>query len=127
LLLGAPKKDWNAHVQAVVKKYEDQAADKVRKTLEQRHHDTKPSRELAAYVGNYEHPAYGTVRVTFERGQLVWTWNRFGGPLEHFHYDTFVLHDETLQEPFVQFVLDTDGKVNVMKVAGLMGVDFKRK
>ena len=82
---------------------------------------------MAAYAGNYDHPAYGTARVTLERGQLAWTWNRFGGPLEHFHYDTFVLHDELLQEPFVQFVLDTDGKVAVMKVAGALGVDFKRK
>jgi CubicO group peptidase (beta-lactamase class C family) len=127
LLLGAPKKDWNAHVQAVVKKYEDQTAENVRKQLEQRHRDTKPSRELAAYAGNYEHPAYGEVRVTLERGQLVWTWNHFSGPLEHFHYDTFVLHEEVMQEPFVQFVLDTDGKVNVMKVGGVVGLEFKRK
>jgi hypothetical protein len=127
LLLGAPKKDWNNHVQGVVRKYNELAAEKLQKQIEQRHKDTKPSRELSAYAGNYEHPAYGNVRVTLERGRLVWTWNRFEAPLEHFHYDTFVLRDEVLQEPFVQFVLDTDGTVSVMKIGGSVGVDFKRK
>ncbi len=41
--------------------------------LEQRHHDTKPSARLAAYVGTYEHPAYGSALVTLARGQPVWT------------------------------------------------------
>ena len=123
----APKTDWNAHVQTVVRKYEEQAAENLKKEIAKRHNDTKPSRELSAYAGNYEHAAYGTVRVALERGQLVWTWNRLGGPLEHFHYDTFVLRDDVLQEPFVQFVLDTDGKVAVLKVAGALGVEFKRK
>ncbi len=126
LLLDAPKKDWDAHIQAVMKKYDELNAEAARKVLEQRHHDTKPSRELAAYVGTYEHPAYGSARVTLERGQLVWTWNRLSGPLEHFHYDTFVLHEAVMQEPFVQFVLDTDGKVSAMKVEGGLGVEFKR-
>ncbi len=126
-LLAAPKKDWNAHVQTVARKYEEQAAENLKKEIAKRHNDTKPSRELAAYAGNYDHPAYGTVRVALERGQLVWTWNRLGGPLEHFNYDTFVLRDETLQEPFVQFAPEADGKVAVMKVAGALGVEFKRK
>jgi CubicO group peptidase (beta-lactamase class C family) len=126
LLLGAPKKDWNAHVQAVVRKYDELAAEKLQKQLDQRHKDTKPSRELSAYAGTYENPAYGSVRVALDRGQLMWTWNRFEGALEHFHYDTFVLREETLQEPFVQFVLDADGKVSLMKVAGALGVEFKR-
>jgi CubicO group peptidase (beta-lactamase class C family) len=125
-LLGSPKKDWNEHIQKVLRKAEDQAAENVKKELAKRHQDTKPSRELSAYAGSYEHAAYGTVRVALERGQLVWTWNRFSGALEHFHYDTFVLHEEMMQEPFVQFVLDNEGKVSVMKVSGAMGVEFKR-
>ena len=125
-LLGAPKKDWNAYIQTVLRKAEQQAADNQKNQLAHRHQDTKPSREAAAYAGSYEHAAYGTVRVTLERGQLVWTWNRFSGTLDHYHYDTFVLREDTLGEPFVQFVLDNEGAVAVMKVAGALGVDFKR-
>jgi CubicO group peptidase (beta-lactamase class C family) len=126
-MLGSPKKDWNAHLQKVVRKYEAEAAAKVAKELAERHKDTKPSRELSAYAGSYSHPAYGDLTVKLERGQLVLAWNRFNGPLEHFHYDTFVLRDKALEEPYVQFTLDVDGKVNALKVSGGLGEEFKRK
>src|SRR5262249_9233453 len=91
LLLGLPRQDWNALLGGAVRQEEAAVAERERARLAGRHQGTKPSREPAAYAGAYEHPAYGTVRVGVERGALVWRWNDWRGPLDHFHYDTFTL------------------------------------
>jgi hypothetical protein len=103
------------------------AQERWRDQVEHRHQDTKPSRELAAYVGRYEHPAYGTVEVALENGGLVWKWNSFRGPLQHFHFDTFLLGVERLQHPLITFRLDRDGEVAAMKVPDMMDVEFARR
>jgi hypothetical protein len=126
LLLGLPRKDWDGLLRAALLRAERAEEEKARAVRERRHHGTRPSREAAAYAGDYEHPAYGTVRVSVERGRLVWRWNRFGGPLEHFHYDTFVLPDPVLGEPHVVFALGEDGAVTGMKVLGHLNAEFRR-
>lgn len=51
---------------------------------------TAASYELAAYIGDYYHPAYGTFKICLEKGQL-WLHERdiLYCPMTHFHYDTF--------------------------------------
>jgi CubicO group peptidase (beta-lactamase class C family) len=126
LLLGLPRKDWDRLMGDVMREGEREEAAKARASRERRHHGTRPSREAAAYAGDYEHPAYGTAHVSVERGRLVWRWNNFGGPLGHFHYDTFVLPDAVLGEPHVVFTLGEDGGVERMKVLGHLNVEFRR-
>ena len=126
LLLGLPRKDWDRLIGDVMRQGEREEAAKARARRDRRHHGTRPSREAAAYAGDYEHPAYGTAHVSLERGRLVWRWNNFGGPLEHFHYDTFVLPDAVLGEPHVVFTLAEDGAVAAVKVLGHMNVEFRR-
>jgi CubicO group peptidase (beta-lactamase class C family) len=126
LLLGLPRKDWDGLIREALLRGEREEAEKARARKERRHHGTRPSREAAAYAGDYEHPAYGTAHVSVERGRLVWRWNHFGGPLEHFHYDTFVLPDAVLGEPHIVFTLGEDGGVVSMKVLGNMNVEFRR-
>jgi CubicO group peptidase (beta-lactamase class C family) len=126
LLLGLPRKDWNALMGRAVRKEAAAAAERERARLARRHQGTTPSRELAAYAGAYEHPAYGTVRVALERGALVWRWNDWHGTLEHFHYDTFTLPLDSLGRPQVVFALDADGLVARMKVGGNLNVEFRK-
>jgi CubicO group peptidase (beta-lactamase class C family) len=126
LLLGLPKKDWNAYVSGVVKKDQEEAARRVEERLSKRQHGTRPSRELSAYTGSYEEPAYGTVRVTLESGSLVWRWNSFTCPLHHFHFDTFLAQDEFLGHPDVAFTLGADGQVAGMRVGEVLNVEFRR-
>ena len=54
---------------------------------------TAPSHALADYAGTYARPGYEQVRVTFEAGALALEFNHWHLPLDHFHYDTFVLDD----------------------------------
>ena len=71
LLLHLPKRDWNKIIADAER--ENEAAEKKKRP----HADTQPSRELGGYTGSYEHPAYGTVRITLDDGKLIWQWHRF--------------------------------------------------
>jgi CubicO group peptidase (beta-lactamase class C family) len=126
-LLGLPYKDWNAHFQALEKEGE-KAADAARKAaLAKQHPKTKPSRELTAYTGTYEDPAYGTAKVSLEKDKLVWEWSTFRSTLKHFHYDTFLLTGEAIEDTVgltaAVFTLGEDGEVEGMRVVGR---DFRK-
>jgi CubicO group peptidase (beta-lactamase class C family) len=51
--------------------------------------DTKPSHALADYVGDYEHPAYGTLKIGMKDNALQLDFHKIILPLAHFHYDRF--------------------------------------
>jgi CubicO group peptidase (beta-lactamase class C family) len=126
LLLGLPVRDWNRLHGAAWQKILDAAAAEERARLAKRRPGTKPSCDLTAYAGEYEHPAYGNVRVILRGGELVWRWNTFEGELEHFEHDTFTLSAETLGKPPVQFTVSRAGKVESMKVGGKLNVEFRK-
>jgi CubicO group peptidase (beta-lactamase class C family) len=120
------KRDWNAIHLADHKRRLAEMAQKRRERLARRKHGTTPSRELAAYAGTYEHPAFGKVELRVERGRLVWAWRDEREPLEHFHYDTFTLSSELAGEAEVVFALDDRGGVRRCHVSGNFNVDFTR-
>jgi CubicO group peptidase (beta-lactamase class C family) len=123
LLLGLSKKDWVAIANEQMKKAE--MAGKIAQLGREakRHKDTKPSRDLAAYTGAYEDPAYGTANVSVEQGALVFKWSNFKSKLDHFHFDTFTAKGDTVNDETVIFTLGADGEVSSMSV---LGVDFKK-
>jgi CubicO group peptidase (beta-lactamase class C family) len=126
ILLDLPHHDWNALIAKAESRDEAEAKREEREEENRRQPDTQPSRELAGYTGTYEHPAYGTVRITLEDGKLVWHWNRYHAALTHYHYDIFTLPLEIMGAPRVVFTLDAKGTVARMKVLGAMGVTFQR-
>lgn len=123
-LLGLPARDWNAYFDSQAKRLEAEEKQKEAQRIKQRHPDTKPSRQLSAFVGVYTEPAYGSAIVTEENGALKVAWGNSTGRLEHFHYDTFHVKDGDLidDEPIV-FSLGTDGEPASMK---FLGVTFVR-
>jgi len=125
-LLGLPRRDWSALHRRALAEAERRDLEQERERLAARKLGTRPTRELAAYAGAFEHDAYGTVRVTLERGVLTWRWNECRGPLEHFHYDTFSLAAEPVGPAQVVFTLDGSGAVARMKVGGNLKVEFRR-
>lgn len=50
---------------------------------------TRPSHPLQDYVGNYEDPAYGALKIGLSGSQLQFEFNKLHLPLTHFHYDRF--------------------------------------
>jgi CubicO group peptidase (beta-lactamase class C family) len=77
--------------------------------------DTKPSHELGAYVGDYDHPGYGRITIRYAEGQLTWDYRGMSAPLAHRHYDTFELPEapgRLLPDRLVlSFVTDRDGNI----------------
>jgi CubicO group peptidase (beta-lactamase class C family) len=127
LLLGLRAKDWNAVVAGAVRKGQEAEAEKRKEREDKRRKDTKPSRELAAYAGSYENPAYGTAKAAIDKGRLTWTWGQFTSPLEHLQFDAFTASLEDLAAPEVVFALNDDGDVSSMKVLAPMDAEFKKK
>jgi CubicO group peptidase (beta-lactamase class C family) len=125
-LLGLPRRDWHAHIRSALQRDAERAAEREGERLAKRRAGTKPSLETTAYAGDYEHPAYGRVAVSLEKGDLLWTWNTFRGALEHFHFDVFTLPVEALGGPTVQFAIGPDAQVSGMKVGGALGVEFRK-
>lgn len=126
MLLGLQKRDWNKIVEKAENKDNAEGERKEQEKQKRRHPDTKSSRELAGYTGTYQHPAYGAVHVSLENGQLVWQWNHWSAELKHYHYDTFTLPIEKMDNPLVVFTLDAKGAVARMKVLGHVDVEFSR-
>jgi CubicO group peptidase (beta-lactamase class C family) len=124
--LELPKtRDWNAHMLTAVKKSEEKEALEKREKIAARKKDTRPSLELAAYVGTYEEPAYGEVRVALKDGKLQIEWARFSGAMEHWHFDTFQAKGQAaLSEAMVTFTLNAQGKVERLQ---LLDQDFVKK
>jgi CubicO group peptidase (beta-lactamase class C family) len=51
--------------------------------------DTKPSHALTDYVGEYDHPSYGSLKIGMKESALQFEFHKIKLPLTHFHYDRF--------------------------------------
>jgi CubicO group peptidase (beta-lactamase class C family) len=123
LLLGLPRKDWNAYISEQAKMFEAETAKEIATRNAARKKDTKPSRELAAYTGAYEDAAYGRADISLIDGKLVIAWSNFKSALDHFHFDTFTAADDRLRNEQATFSLGADGEVSGMK---FLGANFKK-
>ncbi|HWO02478.1 MAG TPA: serine hydrolase [Blastocatellia bacterium] len=56
--------------------------------------NTKPSHPLGDYVGDYEHPAYGTLKIGLKDNLLTFDFHKIRFPMTHFHYDRFDTPDD---------------------------------
>jgi CubicO group peptidase (beta-lactamase class C family) len=122
-LLGLPGKDWHAVFRSIVRK-EEVAKQSLREQRDRgRQADTRPSRPLSEFVGVYEHPAYGRATVTMSDGRLQWAWSGFHVILEHYQSDIFVAKDENLDDPLIDFSVDTRGGVSAFT---FLNLQFRR-
>jgi hypothetical protein len=126
LLLGLPKKDWNAYVGEQVRKQETAARARYQEREKQRKPESKTSLPMAAYAGTYEDPAYGTAVIALKDNSLVWKWSSFNCRLEHFADETFTIDSDLLGHPRVQFVIGDKDRPTRMKVMDVMEVEFKK-
>lgn len=99
-LLGLPPRNWDGHLKRVVAREEELSA-AARADYERQRQP--PTRSLEAYVGRYEHPAYGLMTISTDNGTLHWAWNAFRAPLKHHHADTFDAQEPALNEPVATF------------------------
>ena len=127
--LGGTVRDWHAiNFKRVEAARAGQAA--AAKTSEgSRNKESKPSHALDAYAGTYVDSLYGEFKVKVDGGKLTTDYGvgGFGGPMEHWQYDTFraTWRDTQFGKGLVTFGLDRDGKVAEARVDGIG--TFKRR
>jgi hypothetical protein len=82
--------------------------------------NTKPAHPLTEYAGEYQHPGYGPVRIGLEGERLTLGYNKFGAPLEHWHFESFQTPADRLNPielTRVQFHTDLGGDVTSLAIA----------
>lgn len=75
--------------------------------------NTNPSHTMAYYVGEYEHPAYGLLKIGTKEGDLQFNFGSIQLPMSHFHYERFdTLDDEQYGKWSVNFRTNPQGDVD---------------
>jgi CubicO group peptidase (beta-lactamase class C family) len=122
-LLGLEARDWHGFFGKRA------AAARERKPRQvKRRSATKPSLEPSGYAGTYRDRAYGDAAIRVEGKNLRLAWSSFQVPLEHYHYDTFIVRAgkeaaRPLEGELVLFTLDGAGRVETL---GMLGRTFRR-
>jgi CubicO group peptidase (beta-lactamase class C family) len=120
--LGGPQRDWSSELLKSIKAFEEQGKTAEKKAEAERVKGTTPSLPLERYAGTYQSEMYGETKVALENGKLVTRFGpNFNGDLEHWHYDTFRVtwRDRMQGKGFVNFRLNTQGKVDSMSIENL--------
>lgn len=75
--------------------------------------NTKPSHPLSEYVGEYEHAAYGSLKIGLKDDQLQFEFHKIRFPMTHFHYDRFDTPDDEQEGKWsVNFAINPQGDVD---------------
>jgi CubicO group peptidase (beta-lactamase class C family) len=84
-----------------------------------RHTDTRPAHDLAAYAGDYQHPAYGLMSIKEQGGELHWSWRGMFAAMTHRHYETFELPEvpDRLLPDRLAITLLTDREGNIVSLS----------
>jgi CubicO group peptidase (beta-lactamase class C family) len=107
----------------------DEAADKDREKEEEaeRVKDTKPSHPLDAYVGEYEHPAYGIISIELKDNALQGKHFSFDFKLDHWHYDVFKPSDHLSKVTFLTNLKGDVDQLSTVLEAAVAPIIFTRK
>lgn len=112
LVLGLDYTDWYARAYGSEDK-KDEKKEEDKKPEPKRVSGTQPSHALDAYVGEFEHPAYGRIKIVMDNKALRLQYNSFNMPLEHWHYDLFRGEDKTLDiSMMLNFQTDQNGVID---------------
>jgi CubicO group peptidase (beta-lactamase class C family) len=115
LLLGLDPVDWHGRSKGATG--EEDEEEETRKEVD-RIEGTKPSHELRAYAGEYEHPGYGIVTIELRGNNLVAMYNSFSMTMEHWHYNVFRATEETIPDMkvFITFAPNVKGDIENLSV-----------
>lgn len=75
--------------------------------------NTQPSHQLADYVGEYEHPAYGILKIGLKDNRLQFDFHKIHFAMTHFHYDRFDTPDDEQDGKWsVNFATNPQGDID---------------
>ena len=128
-LLGLDQTPWTQRVLDIRLKGKKAGTEARKKAGEDRVPNTHPSHALADYVGDFDNPAYGVMKIALKDNQLQFDFHKIKMPMTHFHYDRFDTPDDEEDGKWsVNFRTNPQGDVE----EALMSLDeaeavFKRK
>jgi CubicO group peptidase (beta-lactamase class C family) len=126
-MLDIPPRDWDALHQTARRKAAAAAIEKEKARVAGRDLKVKPSKPLAAYVGDYTNEVYGTVKIRLERETLTWQWNDFRGDLALYKGDSFYCPEAPIIPAEVFFTVPREGNPSALKVSGAWNNTFRRE
>ena len=93
-LLGMSQTPWSERLLEIRLKGKKAGTEARAKAGAEKVANTQTSHPLQAYVGQYEHQAYGVVTVGMKDSHLTFDFHNIKLPLTHFHYDRFDTPDD---------------------------------
>ncbi len=132
-LLGLPDRNWILEAAQNKAKGEELGKAAEQKKATRRTLGTNPSHKLEDYVGDYNHPGYGDLKVFLRGGHLAFSINGIVSDLEHWHYDTFnakKIEDATFDDAKLTFRTNANGFVSAVEAPvepTLDDISFARK
>jgi CubicO group peptidase (beta-lactamase class C family) len=129
ILLGMDQTPWSERLLEIVRKDKKAGTEARAKAGADQVTGTLPSHALEDYTGEYEHPAYGTLRISMGDGQLSFDFHKIHLPLHHYHYDRFDTPDDEIDGKWsVGFMTNPQGEIDqaVMSLDEATAV-FRRK
>jgi CubicO group peptidase (beta-lactamase class C family) len=126
-LIGGEGRDWNAIFLRESRLQAEDAAKEQATRLAARVPGTRPSLAAERYAGEYQEPAFGSARVTWDGQQLGLEVGPYRGRLEHWHHDTFQVTWRAPVESitWATFGLDRAGAVDRVAIESLG--EFRRR
>jgi len=119
---GGGNTDWVTLMHEAEAQGERESAEEMKKALEGRAKDSKPSLQIAKYAGKYEDAWYGPAAIRLENGVLTFSLEHTPsaiGEMEHWQYDTFKVkwRDRTVEDAFLTFSLSPGGGIDHFTMA----------
>ena len=112
-LLGLDQTLWSERRLEIRRKAKEAGKEARAKVGGDRIADTKPSHSLSDYVGAYEHPAYGILKIEMKDNELQFDFHKIQLALRHYHYDRFDTPDDELWGKWsVNFSTNPQGDVD---------------
>ena len=112
-LLGLDETPWSARMLELRLKGKKAGTEARAKAGADRVPNTMPSHKLSDYAAEYEHPAYGVLKVTIEGDALQADFHKIKLPLSHFHYDRFDTPDDEQYGKFsISFRTNPQGDID---------------
>ena len=120
-LLAIDQPPWSARLLEEEKKGRESLTSAEKQGLTGQKPGTRYSHDLKDYYGEYSNVAYGRVTVApaAAHGALTMTFNRLTRPIEHFHYDTFSVPADPLddlEKLKLTFITDLNGDVSSLSM-----------
>ena len=112
-LLGMDQTPWTDRLLAIRVKNKQADKEARSKAGAGRVMNTQPSHPLADYVGEFEHPSYGILKIGLKDNQLQFDFHKIHFAMTHFHYDRFDTPDDEQDGKWsVNFATNPQGDID---------------